>query len=73
MVAVQWIVVWAVVATLSAIVAAFIANYKRRDPSVWGAWCFVFPPFLVVILLLSTNAGPRPRRPSFDQDDMSAN
>jgi len=72
MAAVQWIVVWAVVATLSAIVGAFVANYKRRDPSSWAAWCFVFPPFLIVIFLLSTNAGPRTRRPSFDQDDISA-
>lgn len=72
MAAVQWIVAWGVIATLSSIVGAFIANYKRRDPSSWAAWCFVFPPFLIVVALLSTNIGPRPRRPSFDQDDMSA-
>lgn len=72
MAAVQWIVVWGVVATLSAIVGAFVANYKRRDPSSWAAWCFIFPPFLIVIALLSTNTGPRARRPSFDQDDLSA-
>ncbi len=70
--AVKWIVGWGVVATLSAILGAFIANYKRRDPSSWATWCFLFPPFLVVILLLSTNPGPPPRRPSFDQDDLSA-
>ena len=72
MAAVQWIVVWGVVATLSAAVGAFIANYKRRDPSSWAAWCFIFPPFLVVIALLSANTGPRSRRPSFDHDDISA-
>ena len=72
MAAVQWIVVWGVVATLSAAVGAFIANYKRRDPSSWAAWCFILPPFLIVIALLSTNTGPRSRRPSFDHDDISA-
>lgn len=73
MAAVKWIVAWGVVAILAGIVGAFIANYKRRDPSTWAAWCFIFPPFLIVIMLLSTNTGPRARRPSFDQDDMSAN
>jgi hypothetical protein len=72
MAAVQWIVAWGAIATLSAIVGAFIANYKRRDPSSWAAWCFIFPPFLIVIALLSTNIGPRVRRPSFDHDDISA-
>jgi hypothetical protein len=72
MAAVQWIVVWGIVAILSAALGAFIANHKRRDPSSWAAWCFVFPPALIVIFLLSTNTGPRPRRPSFDQDDMTA-
>jgi uncharacterized membrane protein YfcA len=71
--AVKWIVVWGLVSTLSAIIGGFVANYKRRDPSSWAAWCFIFPPLLIVIALLSTNIGPRPRRPSFDQDDMTAN
>jgi hypothetical protein len=72
MLAVEWIVAWGVVAILSAIIGGFIAAYKRRDVSAWAAWCFLFPPLVVVVALMSTNPGPRPRRPSFDQDDLSA-
>jgi len=70
--AVKWIVVWGLVATLSAVLAGIIAGYKRRDHSSWAAWCFIFPPLLIVVAVLSTNVGPRPRRPSLDQDDMTA-
>ena len=70
--AVKWIVVWGIVALVSAIAGAFVANYKNRDPSSWAAWCFVFPPMLIVIALLSTNQGPRPRRRSMDEDDATA-
>ncbi len=69
---VKWIVVWGLVATVSAVIAGFVAGYKRRDISSWAAWTFLFPPLLIVVCLLATNAGPRPRRPSFDEDDMTA-
>jgi len=70
--AVKWIVVWGLVAIVSAALGGVIASYKRRDHSSWAAWCFVFPPLLIVVALLQTNPGPRPQRPSFDQDDMTA-
>ena len=69
---VKWIVVWGLVAIVSAVLGGIIASYKRRDHSAWAAWCFVFPPLLIVVALLQPNMGPRPRRPSLDQDDMSA-
>jgi hypothetical protein len=69
---VKWIVVWGAVAFVSAVVAAIVAGYKRRDISAWAAWSFLFPPSLIVVCLLSTNDGPRPRRPSFDEDDSTA-
>jgi uncharacterized membrane protein YfcA len=70
--AVKWIVVWGIVALAAAILGGIIASYKRRDHSAWAAWCFVFPPLLIVVALLQTNQGPRPRRPSLDQDDATA-
>jgi uncharacterized membrane protein YfcA len=70
--AIKWIVVWGAVAMLSAVAGALIANYKRRDVSAWAAWCFIFPPLVIVLALLETNTGPRPRRPSLDHDDMTA-
>lgn len=70
--AVKWIVVWGIVAIASAVLAGIIASYKRRDHSAWAAWSFVFPPLLIVVALLQTNQGPRPRRPPMDHDDATA-
>ncbi|MBN9260024.1 MAG: hypothetical protein J0I57_07120 [Hyphomicrobium sp.] len=70
--AVKWIVVWGLVSLVSAVAAGIIASYKRRDHSAWAAWCFVFPPLLIVVALLHTNQGPRPRRPSLDEDDATS-
>ena len=70
--AVKWIVVWGLIALASAVLGGIIASYKRRDHSAWAAWCFVFPPLLIVVALLQANSGPRPRRPSLDQDDITA-
>ena len=70
--AVKWIVVWGAVALTSAVLGGIIASCKRRDHSAWAAWCFVFPPLLIVVALLETNPGPRPRRPPLDHDDMTA-
>jgi hypothetical protein len=70
--AIKWIVVWGLVAIVSAVLGGIIASYKRRDHSAWAAWCFIIPPLLVVVALLPPNMGPRPQRPSFDQDDMTA-
>jgi hypothetical protein len=70
--AVKWIVVWGSVALVAAVLGGVIASYKRRDHSAWAAWCFVFPPLLIVVALLQKNQGPRPRRPSLDEDDATA-
>ena len=50
----------------------FDASYKRRDHSAWAAWCFIFPPMLIAVALLQNNPGPRPRRPTMDEDDATA-
>jgi hypothetical protein len=70
--AVKWIAIWGLVATGAAVLAGILAGYKRRDVSSWAAWSFIFPPLVIVVALLPANAGPRPRRPSFDEDDMTA-
>ena len=70
--AVKWIVVWGLVATGAAVLGGILAGYKRRDASSWAAWCFIFPPLVIVVALMPANPGPRPRRPSFDEDDLTA-
>ena len=58
------IVIWGLSATLSALVAGFLANWKNRDWSSWMAWCFLFPPLIVMLVILPSNAQPPPRRPT---------
>jgi hypothetical protein len=69
MTAVTWIAVWGVIALGAAVAAGLVAAAKNRDHSWWAAWCFVVPPMLLILVLLPRNTGPRPRRPSLDDDD----
>ena len=60
------IAIWGLVAIVSAVLAGIVAGAKRRDHSFWAAWSFLFPPILLILLLMPSNKGPRPRRPSLD-------
>jgi len=51
------------------ILGALLAGSKNREYSFWTAWGFLFPPSVLVLLLLPKNPGPRPRRPSLDEED----
>lgn len=64
---VKIIAYWGIAAIVSAILAAILAGMKQRDHSFWAAWCFLFPPMLLVLLVLPSHKGPRPRRPSIDE------
>lgn len=69
MTAIQIIAIWGIFALTGALAGGILAAVKNRDHSAWAAWCFVFPPAVVALILLSRNPGPRPKRPSMDQDD----
>lgn len=71
--AVQVIAIWGIVSIAAAVAAGIIAAVRNRDHSWWAAWSFVFPPMLIILLLMPKNTGPRPRRPSLDEEDASAN
>lgn len=67
---VQSIVLWGLVALVSAIMSGLLAGWKNRDYSVWMAWGFIvpiLPPLL--LLIMPRRQGARPRRPSLDEDD----
>ncbi|KAB2911843.1 MAG: hypothetical protein F9K29_21380 [Hyphomicrobiaceae bacterium] len=64
MVVVKVIALWGIVAIASAFLAGVIAGIKRRDHSFWAAWSFLFPPMLLILLVMPVNRGSRPRRPS---------
>lgn len=65
----------AVIVAISAVmlasgVAGFVlAGVKNRGLSTWVAWCFLFPPSLLVLLMLPKLSGPRPRQRSLDEED----
>lgn len=67
--AVYWIVGWAGVAVAASIVAGILASIKNRDYSFWIAWTFLVPPMLLALAVLPRNQGPRPRRPTLDEED----
>jgi hypothetical protein len=66
---VKVIAIWGVVAVVSAVLAGIVAGLKRRDHSFWAAWSFLFPPMLLLLLVMPSNKGPRPRRPSVDEQE----
>jgi hypothetical protein len=66
---VKIIAIWGVTAVVSAVLAGIIAGIKRRDHSFWAAWCFLFPPMLLILLVMPSNKGPRPSRPSIDHQE----
>lgn len=69
---VRVIAIWGVAAIACSLAAALVAGVKRRDHSFWAAWSFMFPPMLLVLLVMPTNPGPRPRRPSLDDEERRA-
>jgi hypothetical protein len=66
---VKVIAIWGLVSIACAVLAGILAGMKRRDHSFWAAWSFLFPPMLLLLLVMPANKGPRPRRPSVDELD----
>lgn len=64
-----YIVIWGLAAIAAASLAGFAAGWKNRDYSFWMAWCFLFPPLILWLLLMPKKQGIRPRRPSLDELD----
>jgi hypothetical protein len=65
----QFIAVYGTIAVVCSVLAGIIAYVKRRDPSYWIGTSFIFPPALIMLLLMKKNAGPRPTRPTLDSED----
>ena len=69
MTAIKIIALWGLGSMLASLIGGIAAYRKRRDHSAWAAWCFVFPPLLIWVLLLGRNPGVRPRQPTLDDED----
>jgi hypothetical protein len=64
---VRVIAIWGIVAVVASVLAGIVAGAKRRDHSFWAAWSFLVPPMLLILLVMPSNKGPRPKRPSIDE------
>ena len=64
-----WISVWGLIAIAASGLAGWLAGVKNRDYSFWMAWSFLVPPAVLALALLPRLTGPRPRRPTLDEDD----
>lgn len=65
----QGIVIWGIISVLGGVAGFVLAGYKNRDYSAWAAWCFLFPPLVIALLLTPKREGPRPRQPKLDEQD----
>ena len=65
----MFIVFVATLMILSGILGGILAGFKNRDYSYWIAWSFLLPPSLIVLALLPTIKGHRPRRMTLDEED----
>lgn len=65
---VKVVVTWGLIAITSMAIGGLLAGFKKRDYSFWMAWSFIFPPVLVLLLLLPGLA-QRPRRRTLDDED----
>jgi hypothetical protein len=61
------IAIWGLVSIAAAVIAGIVAGMKRRDHSFWAAWSFLVPPMLLILLVMPSNKGPRPRKPGIDE------
>lgn len=63
------IAVWGLVAIACCLLAWPLAHWKNRNASTWAAWSFLFPPTILLLLVLPQRKGPRPRQPTLDEVD----
>jgi hypothetical protein len=65
----EFVAIYGSLAVLCSVLAGIAAYIKRRDPSYWIATSFLFPPAIIMLLLMKKNEGPRPTRPTLDSED----
>ncbi len=65
----KYIVIYSAIAFSAAALAGYLCARKNRDYSFWMAWAFIVPPAVIILALLPKLSGPRPRRPTLDEED----
>jgi hypothetical protein len=64
-----FIAVYGSLMIVSAILSGIVALFKRREASYWITLSFLFPPAIIILLLMPRNTLPRPRRLSLDEQE----
>ncbi len=65
----KFIAIYGSLMLLTSVVAGIIAYAKRRDVSYWMTLAFLFPPFVIMLILMTKNVGARPRRESLEAQE----
>jgi hypothetical protein len=65
------IAIWGLTAITAAVIAGVLSGTKNRDYSFWIATTFLFPPLLLVLVLLP-RLKERPKRRSIDEEENAA-
>lgn len=65
---VEIVVVWGLIAITATVIGGLLAGFKKRDYSFWMAWSFIFPPSVILLLVLPA-LQKRPRRRTLDEED----
>ena len=63
-----WIVYYALTTVAALLLGLVLGWVKNRDAQHWAFYCFLFPPAVILLLLLPKHVGPRPKRPTWDED-----
>lgn len=62
------VVIWGLIAITAMVIGGLLAGFKKRDYSFWMGWSFIFPPAIVLLLVLPA-LHKRPRRRTLDEED----
>ncbi|MBC8049979.1 MAG: hypothetical protein H7X92_07525 [Chitinophagales bacterium] len=64
--AIMFIAIYPAAMFLAGLAAAIIAPKRGRDQTWWGIFCFLFPPLLVLLLIMPNGRNWRTRNPLDD-------
>jgi hypothetical protein len=65
----RFIAIYGLVVLGAMLAGSVIAAWKNRDASRWAAWCFLFPPSLLLLAVLPRNPNPLPVKPSIEEQE----
>ena len=64
----NWIVYYVLSCVGSMVLALVLGRIKNRDGQQWAFASFLFPPAVLLLLVMPRLVGPRPKRPGWDED-----